>query len=293
MDDLSTSSVAPKLFDTRIYPMGGDVPLRIPCTTDGVGANIFYGMEPHEYSAGTYTLTIKGPPSASKKDDAVFDPYVYRCYIVVQGAGGGGGGADSDYSIWFNYAAGGGGGGGGGAGLVEWVPEDLDTTYTLDITVGSGGKAGSNGTDSTSTSGGGGGDSVVTIKKGSTIMCTITGYGGGAGGRGKNNDAGGGGAGGTFYVDNKSARVYEHFNVRGGSGGAGGGGAGHGMAILTDGFQGNPKTRTLGIGGYGFMVQLIGGDGANTNNEGDTGGSGGGSWWGQGGEYIVDSSSHV
>ena len=50
-------------------------------------------------------------------------------------------------------------------------------------------------------------------------MCTIIGYGGGAGGRGRNNDAGGGGTGGTFYIDNKSARVYEQFSVRGGSGG--------------------------------------------------------------------------
>lgn len=201
---------------------------------------------------GTYSYTI--PANGYK-----------RIMIYAAGAGGGGGGSDSDDSA---------GAGGGGASIL--IERNIDSQFTIPITIGSGGTPGVGtsilwaGTGGSTTIDGftlGGG--TGSIRGGVTGWKTNSGYGGTvsgsntnysilgswAGGRGgqasqTGGSAEGGGSGGTL-------------NAQAGSNGYNGGGA-----------PVNSYTRTMPV--TGTQITSIGGAGGADSYNGTTGTLGGG-----------------
>jgi hypothetical protein len=200
-------------------------------------------------------------------------PYAYSVdYLVIAGGGGGCGAAQR--------------GGGGGAGGYREATTTLSIGTAYTVTIGAGGAATSNGSDSvfgsiTSTGGGRGANS------------TLTGGAGGSGGGG-GNAGGGGGAGTSGQGFNGGAS--EGFSGTGGGGGANGVGAnglsggGSGGSGKTSSINGTSTTRgggggggnSSGNGGAGGGGSGAAGSGSPTSGTVNTGGGGGGNWDGSG-----------
>ena len=256
------------------------------------------------------TLVYNGTQWKTLKETAFVAPPVPTHFLVVAGGGGGGSTGDS---------IGGGGGGagglrtsygsftGGGDPAESTIGISLNTAYT--ITVGDG-RAAISGNDS-ATSGGRGYTGL------NSIFSTITADGGGGGGGGgsSNNQfsggTGGSGGGGSTWGSG-AAGVAISSPVQGYAGGAGANdsgtriGAGGGGAGSVGYNGGSSNTGTIGDGGAGLEVNIIGGTGnfyaggggGGTGYLGTTGGDGangsgaGGIWsGGSGGNATLNTGS--
>jgi hypothetical protein len=203
--------------------------------------------------------------------------------IVATGAGGGGGGLSgaSPGSV-------------GGAGAVVTSTLSVTAGEVLDLVVGGGGQAGSNGIGGACGPGGGGGGSS-NVDAGSSDQIIAGGGGGagpgvcggsaggsagGAGGAGGNgaNGAGGGGGGGSGGTGGAGGSIFSFggppFGSSGGNGNGGGGGAGGNNGPYTGGAGGSGVG--AGSGGSGPGVDMNGGGGGGYGGGGSGGPSSGG-----------------
>jgi len=221
-----------------------------------------------DFKVGSTTVTTTGAQlnklSAATKmrnvqrftSNGTYNPSSWARHIVVEmvGAGGGGGNADADAT---GEAAGAGGGGAGGYIRSQFIAIDA-STYSADITIGSGGAGGA-------TAGVDGADGGDTEFDDGTILLTASGGKGGTGDQDRvTNQAVPGGAGGSTTATGHTPAI----KTAGGSGGVGialGGDTATGGqgGICPFSFGGNPTTRNAAGGGdAGDAANGFGGGGS-------------------------------
>ena len=214
--------------------------------------------------SSSYLTNSWGTPAVASSTAAI---PLYADFLVV--AGGGGGGAGGGGAGGFRTSA---GPSGGGAAAESQILLSSGSTYT--VTVGAGGPAGTNGSNS--------------------VFSSITSLGGGAGAVYGTSNGGTGGSGGAglnaspTYVKGSgtAGQGYDGgtgWNTPNGGAGNGGGGAG---AIGGTGSGGYPNSATNagGAGGVGVSSSISGsavyyaggGGGAGTGGGAGAGGTGGG-----------------
>ncbi len=249
-------------------------------------------------STGTVTdvtLTLSnntGMQTINSSKTARISPLAKTLDLTAVGGGGGGGGrldwkAVSNYRIAYTAS------GGGGGGYAETVmAHPLSNNKKIDITVGSGGSAGSYvySESAPGLHGGTGGTTVVKIDD--TAICTANGGKGGSGGKnrddpplgGNGNGAGGrGGYGDSNYDGGPGIAGSKYiFNEQSlGLAGGGGGGGGNSSGYNTGNVGGTPN------GGDGYRS----GDGSIPAKAGAVMGGGGGGGQIQNNSSIYDSKS--
>lgn len=202
-----------------------------------------------------------GKPRASTNHLSSGTKPVTPGWYTVEFWGGGGGGGNGSNG---NMGTGGGGGGGGGGGeyiyLVIYISES-----PIDVTIGAGGAAGSNG-----------GTTSVTI--GGHTFKAKGGAGGANGSTGNGGNGGnGGGSGSSFYYGGKGGNAGAP-----GTYGGGNNGRVYGNKSL-GGAGGAAGTGASGGGGGGGSALGNGGDGGKGGNAGDSGSAGNNGVYGSGG----------
>lgn len=195
-------------------------------------------------------------------------------FVITSGVGlvdslviaGGGGGGNGD----VGNSTGGGGGGGGAGGVLYTSPGASYSAGTYTVTIGAGGAANTNGSNSvfdtlTAIGGGYGGHQSVNSGNGNT---------GGSGGGGEQNSGGAGGAG-TAGQGNTGGNPNVSGSAGGGGGGAGSAG-GNGATLGVGGAGGNGAMNSISGASVTYASGGGGGEGGATGTGGTAPAGGGG-----------------